>query len=826
MKKTLFALAFIPMAAHAWFWESPDYDLHKKSLVPIVEKAKPEGGKMAFVKDGRLDFAIVTEARTYGNELKVLQKAFLNCFGAEAPVVNLQDAKCKTKAEDFKYLVLLGDQPKVKELGIDVMALPEQGFVIRTFGNGVVIAGRDSHLIPGYNRHPLDKLPRYSATNSAVLDFTERFLGVRYYFITDLGKIYPKRKDFTLFPVWYEDAPFYRTRGNNYGFYYPTATPSRAAHYEPYLGKFKPGDTSMYGLWRLGGSRPGHGKHYPDPQQLGKVLTPEEREQVFFKDDQGKLWYNAGNHFGNYFEPIRLDGFAKMYMDKVKEYFDTDGKSNPWNFNFLVNNTYVNFGVCDSMAQPRDYVNNPIVRELGLCRPEDEEFVKKENRAHMRNIYGRLYQYLANRLKADCPGKRLYVMNYYNSLWAPTDPRWALPDNVEAIVCDGCLLTWACCPKIQERSRALFGGWSKALQGRPVSMAYLYNCGNPIACPFAQQQMGEVPKILGETFGRDGIFFDGGINYHTFWGYYIAALAQWNPDIDAEAATDEAFDLCCGPEAGAYLKEFYHTLKPIVLRDLRLQKHQTDLTVAEIDALMALLDKARAAVKPGTDEAKRVALLCDYWPPHFEHIKVVSAYRNPAFDVKRVKDADVTLDGKADEAFWAAAATMPMRNSATWKDAFVPASCKLVWTEKGLYGYFESAEKPFQKPDKDMWTNDTLEFFVSQGNGCEEFHQFAFDSLGRRCTLRKRVLPIPQPFDDQFKPADFKFANQVTDGRWTAEFFVPFDCFWHPEAPKAGDTWRCTFVKTRVSDPKQLDGTAMTLGNNGNMKMYDEITFR
>ena len=66
----------------------------------------------------------------------------------------------------------------------------------------------------------------------------------------------------------------------------------------------------------------------------------------------------------------------------------------------------------------------------------------------------------------------------------------------------------------------------------------------------------------------------------------------------------------------------------------------------------------------------------------------------------------------------------------------------------------------------------------------------------------------------------------MTDGKWTAEFFVPFDCFWHPEAPKAGDTWRCTFVKTRVSDPKQLDGTAMTLGNNGNMKMYDVITFR
>jgi len=357
-------------------------------------------------------------------------------------------------------------------------------------------------------------------------------------------------------------------------------------------------------------------------------------------------------------------------------------------------------------------------------------------------------------------------------------------------------------------------------------MAYLYNCGNPIAQPFAQQNLGLVPKVLGDLLSRDGFFFDGGINYHNFWGYYVGSLSQWNPDIDPVAVTEEAFDLCCGPKAGAYMKEFYHTLKPIVERDLRLQKHKTDLTVAEIDKLTALLDKARAAVEPGTDEAKRVALLCDYWPPHFEHIKIVSAYKNPEYDVKAVADADVMLDGKADEAFWKDAVTMPMRNSATWKDAFVPASVKLVWTTEGLYGYFESAEKPYQTPDKDLWSNDTLEIFVSQGNGCEEFHQFAFDSLGRRCTLRKRVLPIPQPYDDQFKPEGFKYASQVTDGKWTAEFFIPFNCFWHPETPKAGDVWRMTAVKTRVSDPKQLDATAMTLGNNGNMPQYDIITFR
>jgi len=803
------------------------YDLHKKSLVPITEKAKPAGGEMAFVKDGKINFAVVTKKRTYGNELRELQTSFLKCFGAEAPVVDLEDAKCKVKAEDFKYLLLLGDQPKVKELGIDVLALPEQGFVVKTFENGIVIAGRDCHLVPGYNSHPLDKLPRYYATNCAVMDFTERFLGVRRYFITDLGKIYPKAKNFTVAPVWYEDAPYFRTRGNNYGFYYPTASASAQRHYEPYFGKFKGGDTSMFGYWRLGGSRPGHAKHYPDPQELGKLLTPEEREMVFFKDDLGNLWYNAGNHFGNYFEPIRLDGFAKMYMDKVKEYFDSDGKVNPWHFNYLVNNTYVNFGVCDSMALPRDYENNPTVKELGLCGPAKDPWAAKDGRSAMRNIYGRLYQYMGNRLKEDCPGKKLYVMNYYNSLWAPDDPRWTLPDNIEAVVCDGCLVGYSLFnPKFQERSRALFGGWSKALGGRPVSMAYLYNCGNPYARPFAQQYLGRVPKILGNLLSRDGYFFDGGIDYHIFYGYYVGSLSQWNPDIDPVAVTEEAFDLCCGPKASAYLKEFYHGMKKIVDDGFYRDPEKFSMKVEDIDRLSALLDKARAAVEPGTDEAKRVALICDYWTPIFEHTKIVASYENPRFDVKSVADADVTLDGKADEAFWKDAATMPMKNSANWKAPVCPALVKLVWTTKGLYGYFESDEKPTQTPDKDLWCNDTLEVFVSQGNGCEEFHQFAFDSLGRKCTLRRRLLPIPQPYDDQFKPAGFKYANRVSDKKWTAEFFIPFGCFWHPEPPKAGDVWRFTAVKTHLNDTKQLDGTAMTLGNNGNMPQYDIITFR
>ena len=133
--------------------------------------------------------------------------------------------------------------------------------------------------------------------------------------------------------------------------------------------------------------------------------------------------------------------------------------------------------------------------------------------------------------------------------------------------------------------------------------------------------------------------------------------------------------------------------------------------------------------------------------------------------------------------------------------------------------------KAFEKPDRDMWSNDTLEFFVSQGTGAEAYHQFAFDALGRSMTRRQRLLPIPQPVDDQFKDTGFAFKTTRGEGRWSAEFFVPFACLWNPDASKAGDKWQMNFVKTRVSDPVTLDSTGLTLGNNARMRQYPFITF-
>ncbi|MBQ2631091.1 MAG: hypothetical protein IJG13_15560 [Kiritimatiellae bacterium] len=814
----LAALACIQRASPAFA-----YDLHTKALVPIAERAKPAGAPMEFVKGGRLNFVVVADVKRQADAVGLIATAFEKTTGTRPEVV--APGKAEAAASGGRFLLLVGDQPLARAEGVVWNELPSQGFAVKTFPRGIMVVGNDTFLDPAYNKGRLDHLGPGRGTYYGAIDFCERFLGVRYYFLSELGKIYPKTADLTIEPVHYVDAPYFTTRGAPYNFVNQVNTPKKLKAWERFFGPVKKGDISLYHLWRCGGTRPPHGKHYPDPQRLMKRLTEEEKDRVFFRDAKGRRWINPGNHYGNYFDPIRLDGFADFFCDAVRNYYACDGRENPYGFSSLVNNTYVNFGVCDTLAKLRDYETIPLVQELGLVTDEDKDPSKTEERGQMRNIYGRFYQYMGNRLKRECPGKRLFCLVYYNSLWAPTDPRWKLPDNIDVIVCDGQILSWALCPEVQERSRRLFGGWKKALQDRPCSMAYVYTPGQT-AAPIAIQHMGDVPKILGDALGRDGIYFDSGVNYRIFYAFYAAAHQQWNPDFDAVAATEEAFDLCCGKEAGRHLKKFYHDYKKVVeTRFMAMKNNSSRLTADEVRYFEGLLAQAKAAVPKGGDEEKRFNLIYDYWPRLFERERVIAAYRRPEYTLHKVADSEVALDGKGDEPFWRSATPMAFMHIKSGAAPRVPTSLRLAWSEKGVYGFFETAEAPFQTPEKDLWSNDSAEVFLSQGLGEAEWHQFAFDSLGRHKANRKRERPIPQPIDDMFKPTTWKSACLAGEKSWSAEFFVPFDVLWNPEPPKTGEKWLFNFVKTSMADGEYIEGTSLTLGRNSNMRMFDVVTF-
>ena len=114
---------------------------------PLPEQLEPRnprrisvGAKpvLEMVKDGKVNFEIVVPAdaaptaKFAGKETaELLGKA----FGAELEISNAPSWKCPA--------IIIGSPKFAAQLGVDVNKFDRDGFIIKTFRNGVLIIGRD-----------------------------------------------------------------------------------------------------------------------------------------------------------------------------------------------------------------------------------------------------------------------------------------------------------------------------------------------------------------------------------------------------------------------------------------------------------------------------------------------------------------------------------------------------------------------------------------------------------------------------------------------------------------------------------------------------------
>jgi len=165
------------------------YDLHIKTLTPIREQAKPAGGDMVFIKDGQLNFAIVldrkAETRAKNKTGKSIAPALVHLTNAiyrttgQLPAV--LDESETAAIEKYAYCLALGDSKTARAAGFDMKKLAKDGFMVKTWPKGLVIAGWDSSLVEDWNTGPSHTYGTVSGTKYGVLDFCERFLGCRWY---------------------------------------------------------------------------------------------------------------------------------------------------------------------------------------------------------------------------------------------------------------------------------------------------------------------------------------------------------------------------------------------------------------------------------------------------------------------------------------------------------------------------------------------------------------------------------------------------------------------------------------------------------------------
>ena len=820
MKKTLL-LAFI-----ASFLGVLAYDLDTKALAPIKHGVAEKHEKLTLVRGGKLQFAIFADLALEGAlkdkskksiemAVKVLADAFEKCVGERPEVIGPEQFD---KLGNYKYMIAVGNSVAARLLGVDYTKLPPQGFVVKTFDKGVLIVGNDTTI-------QVEASGRGRGTLYGALDFTERFLGVRYFFPGEAGTYWPKIQDFTVNPENYIDAPYFLSRCGTYHLWSGTSRQENIDTYGPFAGGLKRADVSFGDYYRFAywETMPSHS---PTPESLAKAY-PDKLSTIFFTNESGKMYYNPKAHIGNLFDFTNLE-FADLLIDTWKKYLAGDEMigacpRKEFGSRLICNDKAVGFGNCDTYLSNPEIFGNKYIKELNLVTEAD---MARPKNALMANVYGRFVKYLAERVEKELPGKKLLFLAYYNSEYAPIDPRFnRWPSNVEIILCNA-----NAAPRriMDKRVRADFvkqtKEWTEVL-GHPVNSLWLYDeYTNPYCRAIMGEFVGEVPKALGKYLGRGNLFFDSGFQFPYYTSFYSAFRYMWNPDWDADAGIEEHFPLFYGKEAGKYLIKFHRLLK----RDCYEAYLKQGLAVPSyppkvIAQLEELLKQAEAAIPPDSIEMRRFRIYAMPWSANFDSQHVIHSYVKPVFKAAALGDGEaVTIDGKADEAVWGRAEAVKFINpKGSYEEPKFAPEVKVAWGAKGIYMSFKAPGKP--EVEKSFWSNCGYELFLMP-KPHEQKYQLAFDANGKTYFGVQRLLPVPGPTDSNRKIADLQIKAEVGVDNWSCELFLPFTAF-EEGAPKAGDVWRFNLVRNKLTEPKEVIATSLTLGNHHKYYMYGNLEF-
>lgn len=813
----LYAAAIVaPLCANA-------YDLHTKELTPIKEEKAPVGAPVKLIEDGQLKFVIAADLqaekrtknchaeKSIAPAIEILKEAFALASGTTPEVIDIDELENETSRS---CVIAVGDNSLARKYAIDAQKLPDDGFVVSTCPNGIVIAGNDSSLREGFNSELLDRRGSSRGTMYGANDFAERFLGVRYYFPGEYGTYAPKLRSLTVNNVKYRDSPWFRTHGSRYYYIRDFLNAKELQRWRRVLGeKVTVKDVQkLLDKWRSGSTGYGGGHHSPEPHAYLKS-HPDKAKTIFYTSPHGKFWHNPAAHIGNYYNVFDL-GFADMLADDYIQYIQSGGKiKNPGFGNTIGGKNSISFGVCDTYMPIGEVLDDPIVKKFNLVTKAD---IERGKDAGMANIYGRFYQHLGNRLKSAIPDAKLWLLIYYNSTYASLDPRWRLPDNIEINFCARHLPLYTRNAAKMEETRKMLQEWYDALGGRPAQKIWLYNSRmNTFARAVAPEFIGEIPKLFGKLIGREGGLFYDWDGSKDIWNFYYAGYggtkSQWNPDFDVDAAIDAHWEKFYGAKAGLHLKKFHRLLKDAYLKyfvNANIASPQYPPSV--ISEMEACLKAAEAELQDGSLESKRFRLFAEPWPEAFAKQRALAAYRTPVYNVARKGEGNKPI-----ELFDPAGSGAKTDNR---------SDIRLWWDEKGIYGTLRANYIPKADGKANFWANDTLELFFSPGLKKEAKYMVAFDAAGRKYTEMQRLLPIPQPVDMTWKCPGAKIKTNISGDGWAASFFVPFSDF-EEGAPKVYDTWNFNIVRTKRSGAREIVGNSLTMGNHHNLTMYGTIKF-
>lgn len=752
-------------------------------LNPVQFKAAPLHAPVVLVKGGQPQARIsvmVPQAqisRTLAQAIADLQDCIHKATGAKLEVVY---GPVQGPA------LVIGDCPAAAQQGLGGANLRIEGFAIKTAPDAVFIVGNDVEVAPGIVS---------TGTAWGLYEFLERFVGVRWYFPTEIGCSIPSSPDLVIPLVWLEDAPVFRKRE----IWPPCGNPWNGTGIQltPHHTRLRAANTWPTLLVV-------HSPHDWDR------FYRETRPECFQLRSDGQRDFSM-LCYGN---PRTLE----TYLENIEAHFD---RGEAAHLGIQGNAITVSPNDAEVACYCADCRRlwNPAGGPYGSASRVVAQFVAN----------------LAEAVKKRWPGLRIIYLPYLNYTQAPEGIQF--PDNVEVQLCGMPGLAQYKEPAIAAWEQANIDRWVE-LTGRSIQNWH-YSCWpeNRTKAPYL------FPHIVQEFYRKNrgktvGSFINGEGDHwpRQHLSLYVWLKVLWNPDFDVDAAIAEYCRRMYGPAAS--------TMQELVTMQINGWEqsrwpegklsprgiYEVSYPRADVVRMETLLNRAREEVQG--DELARQRL--DYFATPFadffrESRDYAEGTGRTALLVSRVEE-DPVIDGKLDEAVWQRAPAVAFIRALDRevKQPQFPTTLQAVWSKGGITFGFRMEEPAPDRlarnihghDDPQAWWNDNVELFL--------------DVTGQRTNYYQWIInPNGAVFDSEGENTQWNCEGLETKAYvgldfWSLEVFAPYAAFPEIVPPAPGVVWYGNFTRHRVGDGSAREYQRLNTtydGPSNNMMAFGPIRF-
>ena len=684
----------------------------------------------------------------------------------------------KSSPTPGKTALLVGDNEQARRLGVDVKSLPRDGFIIKSAGNTVVIAGRDDP-----DKKPDEQFKAGSwgqlyecGTLFGVYDFLERFAGVRFYFPGDTGTIVQKKSSLKIPFMDIVERPDYTVR--TYG--------------TPYDGKWpnQKNDADYYDKHKMANRYRMQTEYIPNCHGLRGMdyigRFGKTHPEYFALMENGKRYNDPGMQF-----PGQL-----CYSSGIREEIYKDAEA------FLtgkppesrIGKKYWSPNGCQ-----KGYFNTMPEDGLYFCRcPECRKHFSRGNQSTSDFIWDVTIDTALKLKQNNIPG---YVTMMAYTFYAPV-PKRDIPDNVLVMVAE--LGPWGeSCVETQKRDNQEIVDWTKKLGHKVWLWNYAGKYGGlripgiPTSTPHA---IGGYYKSLSPYI--TGALIQSGTDLYIFnhLNCYVFSKVCWDNSADVDKLLNEYYALMYGPAAEP-MKKFFERIEylwinkvikkvvntaegPIVAPSSEYEIWEKIYSPREIASLTALFDHAETLASKDADALKRIKYMRQYFLDTLaKQVKTYADAKNDVaglvFSVKDVPADKIAIDGKLDDPAWQTANEVSLVPFGASKDP-VKTTVKALRSKDYLYLGFDCQEPKIdqaiatmrEQDDKNVYTDSSVEIFLNPSGDRKNYCQLIVNMPG--CLSDQKINKA----DSDSKP-DWNWNSEAIvktskgiDG-WTAEIAIP-----------------------------------------------------